>query len=86
MTNQQRRDAKTVVSFYPGYGHLAPKTVAGRAFTAPYAILGIPICLVMLAGIGSKFNDIADALEKKIQVCKYVSPTIHKLMTAEYSF
>ena len=54
-----------------GYGHLAPKTVGGRAFTIPYAIWGIPICLVMLAGIGSKFNDIADTLEKKIPICKY---------------
>ena len=25
----------------------------------------------MLAGIGSKFNDIADTLERKISVCKY---------------
>lgn len=64
----------------PGYGHLAPKTVGGRAFTIPYAIWGIPICLVMLAGIGSKFNDIADTLEKKISICKYdcqeLTPTV----------
>ena len=35
-----------------GYGFIVPKTVGGRAATMVYALLGIPLCMMVLAKIG----------------------------------
>lgn len=37
----------TVVLAMIGYGHSTPNTNAGKAFCMIYAMVGIPICLVM---------------------------------------
>ena len=39
-----------------GYGHSTPKTDGGKVFTMIYAIIGIPIGLVMFNSIGERFN------------------------------
>lgn len=37
-----------------GYGHIAPSTSGGRTFAVFYALIGIPLTLVLLGGIGEK--------------------------------
>ncbi|CAH0763386.1 unnamed protein product [Diatraea saccharalis] len=41
-----------------GYGHIAPKTTYGRAATIIYAIIGIPLFLIVLADFGKLFTRI----------------------------
>ncbi|XP_074642383.1 TWiK family of potassium channels protein 18-like isoform X2 [Tubulanus polymorphus] len=35
-----------------GYGHIAPNTDGGRVATIIYALIGIPLCLIILADLG----------------------------------
>ncbi|KAM7402674.1 hypothetical protein PAMP_017892 [Pampus punctatissimus] len=39
-----------------GYGHSAPRTDAGKAFCMFYAVLGIPLTLVMFQSLGERIN------------------------------
>ncbi|KAM8712086.1 hypothetical protein ACLKA7_012587 [Drosophila subpalustris] len=39
-----------------GYGHIAPKTNVGRSLTIIYAIIGIPMFLIVLADLGKLFT------------------------------
>ncbi|XP_035006199.1 potassium channel subfamily K member 15-like [Hippoglossus stenolepis] len=39
-----------------GYGHVAPQTDAGKAFCMFYAVLGIPLTLVMFQSLGERIN------------------------------
>ncbi|XP_035895681.1 potassium channel subfamily K member 18 isoform X3 [Anopheles stephensi] len=39
-----------------GYGHISPSTTTGRALTILYAIIGIPIFLIVLADFGKLFT------------------------------
>lgn len=39
-----------------GYGHIYPATTAGRALTIVYAIIGIPMFLILLADFGKLFT------------------------------
>ncbi|CAB3258361.1 unnamed protein product [Arctia plantaginis] len=41
-----------------GYGHIAPKTTYGRVATIVYAIIGIPLFLILLADFGKLFTRI----------------------------
>ncbi|XP_068220616.1 potassium channel subfamily K member 18-like [Palaemon carinicauda] len=45
-----------------GYGHIYPSTNAGRALTIVYAILGIPIFLILMADFGKLFTRLLKAL------------------------
>lgn len=42
--------------FLIGYGHLAPKTQAGRLFLIFYALFGIPLNLLTLQSVGEHIN------------------------------
>lgn len=39
-----------------GYGHSTPTTVGGKLFTMFYAMVGIPLGLVMFQSIGERVN------------------------------
>ncbi|XP_037082549.1 LOW QUALITY PROTEIN: two pore potassium channel protein sup-9-like [Pollicipes pollicipes] len=39
-----------------GYGHSTPRTVGGKVFTMCYALVGIPLGLVMFQSIGDRVN------------------------------
>lgn len=39
-----------------GYGHSTPTTIAGKLFTMCYAMIGIPLGLVMFQSIGERVN------------------------------
>jgi len=39
-----------------GYGYIYPVTTAGRVITMVYALIGIPLCMVVLAGLGKSLT------------------------------
>ncbi|XP_059471444.1 two pore potassium channel protein sup-9-like [Neocloeon triangulifer] len=50
-----------------GYGHSTPNTVGGKLFTMFYAIVGIPLGLVMFQSIGERVNKLSSVV---IRGCK----------------
>ncbi|KAJ1527394.1 hypothetical protein ONE63_007377 [Megalurothrips usitatus] len=50
-----------------GYGHSTPSTVAGKLFTMFYAIMGIPLGLVMFQSIGERLNKFSSHVIKKVK-------------------
>lgn len=46
----------TVVLALIGYGHAIPSTKAGRAVTIGYALIGIPMWLIMIQSVGERLN------------------------------
>ena len=39
-----------------GYGHSTPQTILGKTFCMFYAIVGIPLCLIMFQSVGERLN------------------------------
>ncbi|XP_013887667.1 potassium channel subfamily K member 9 [Austrofundulus limnaeus] len=58
-----------------GYGHAAPGTDAGKAFCMFYAVLGIPLTLVMFQSLGERMNTFVKCLLKRIKKCCGMSIT-----------
>uniref|UniRef100_UPI0037E7D514 potassium channel subfamily K member 9 n=1 Tax=Semicossyphus pulcher TaxID=241346 RepID=UPI0037E7D514 len=58
-----------------GYGHAAPGTDAGKAFCMFYAVLGIPLTLVMFQSLGERMNTFVKYLLKRIKKCCGMSIT-----------
>ncbi|XP_028666326.1 potassium channel subfamily K member 9-like [Erpetoichthys calabaricus] len=52
-----------------GYGHAAPGTDAGKVFCMFYAVLGIPLTLVMFQSLGERMNTFVRYLLKKVKSC-----------------
>ncbi|KAG4070277.1 hypothetical protein HA402_009840 [Bradysia odoriphaga] len=59
-----------------GYGHSTPSTVGGKLFTMCYAIVGIPLGLVMFQSIGERVNRLSSF------VIKTVKSSLHCRQTA----
>uniref|UniRef100_A0A8B7TPZ3 Potassium channel subfamily K member 9 n=1 Tax=Castor canadensis TaxID=51338 RepID=A0A8B7TPZ3_CASCN len=57
------------LDFPVGYGHAAPGTDAGKAFCMFYAVLGIPLTLVMFQSLGERMNTFVRYLLKRIKKC-----------------
>ncbi|XP_063243843.1 two pore potassium channel protein sup-9 isoform X3 [Bacillus rossius redtenbacheri] len=59
-----------------GYGHSTPNTVGGKLFTMCYAIVGIPLGLVMFQSIGERLNKFSSVVirhVKRMLHCKDVN-------------
>ncbi|KAM9786188.1 potassium channel subfamily K member 15 [Neosynchiropus ocellatus] len=52
-----------------GYGHAAPGTDAGKVFCMFYAVLGIPLTLVMFQSLGERMNTFVRYLLRKLKRC-----------------
>ncbi|KAF4516383.1 hypothetical protein B566_EDAN008506, partial [Ephemera danica] len=50
-----------------GYGHSTPNTVGGKLFTMFYAIVGIPLGLVMFQSIGERLNKFSSVVIKGVK-------------------
>ena len=48
--------------FTPGYGNIAPVTVAGQVLFIFYALIGIPLCLIFLSLVGEMLSNSIDAV------------------------
>lgn len=57
----------TVVLALIGYGHAIPHTKAGRAVTIAYALIGIPMWLIMIQSVGERLNSLITFVLKRIK-------------------
>nr|XP_021135547.1 potassium channel subfamily K member 3 [Columba livia] len=53
----------------PGYGHAAPSTDGGKVFCMVYALLGIPLTLVMFQSLGERINTFVRYLLHRVKKC-----------------
>ncbi|XP_010147216.1 PREDICTED: potassium channel subfamily K member 3, partial [Eurypyga helias] len=51
------------------YGHAAPSTDGGKVFCMVYALLGIPLTLVMFQSLGERINTFVKYLLHRIKKC-----------------
>ncbi|GAB0094152.1 two pore potassium channel protein sup-9 [Sergentomyia squamirostris] len=75
----------TVVLAMIGYGHSTPVTIGGKAFCMAYAMVGIPLGLVMFQSIGERLNKFASVVIRRFKRylrCKETEATEMNLMMA----
>ncbi|XP_074038904.1 TWIK-related acid-sensitive K[+] channel 7 [Leptinotarsa decemlineata] len=75
----------TVVLAMIGYGHSTPVTSGGKAFCIGYAVVGIPLGLVMFQSIGERLNKFASIVIRQIKKylsCQKIEATEMNLMFA----
>ncbi|UJR25609.1 hypothetical protein I4U23_006961 [Adineta vaga] len=77
----------TVVLALIGYGHAIPNTIAGRAVTIAYALIGIPMWLIMIQSVGERLNAlirfVLKHIKRKFQRRKEPQITAMELLTCE---
>lgn len=56
-----------------GYGHVTPKTAAGKVVTVLYAVVGIPIVLMFMSNIGNVLAKIFIAIFSYICRCRFLN-------------
>lgn len=61
-------DSMTSVIF-AGYGHSTPQTDSGKVFCMWYALVGIPLCLIMFQSVGERLNTFVTFLLKHTKKC-----------------
>jgi len=64
-----RLDLTFVCSSVAGYGHSTPRTVGGKIFCMFYALVGIPLNLVMFQSIGERLNIFVTFVLKTMKKC-----------------
>ncbi|XP_052764191.1 two pore potassium channel protein sup-9-like [Mya arenaria] len=52
-----------------GYGHSTPQTDGGKIFCMLYALIGIPLCIVMFQSVGERLNTFVTFLMKQGKKC-----------------
>ncbi|CAF1099280.1 unnamed protein product [Adineta steineri] len=52
-----------------GYGHSCPTTIWGKSFCMLYAVIGIPLCLVMFQSVGERLNNFSSWCIQTIKKC-----------------
>ncbi|XP_076234143.1 TWIK-related acid-sensitive K[+] channel 7 [Calliopsis andreniformis] len=75
----------TLVLAMIGYGHSTPVTIGGKAFCMVYAMVGIPLGLVMFQSIGERLNKFASVVIKRAKTylrCQKTEATELNLMFA----
>jgi hypothetical protein len=50
---------------FTGYGHSTPVTIGGKAFCMAYAMVGIPLGLIMFQSIGERLNKFASVVIRR---------------------
>lgn len=66
-----------------GYGHSTPVTIGGKAFCMGYAMVGIPLGLVMFQSIGERLNKFVSVVIRRAKIyirCKQTEATETNLM------
>lgn len=58
-----------------GYGHSTPVTIGGKAFCMAYAMVGIPLGLVMFQSIGERLNKVASVVIRRAKMYLHCSQT-----------
>ena len=53
----------------PGYGHSTPRTKGGKVFCMAYALIGIPVGIVMFQSVGERLNSASTWAIKNIKKC-----------------
>ncbi|XP_012216860.1 two pore potassium channel protein sup-9 [Linepithema humile] len=75
----------TLVLAMIGYGHSTPVTVMGKGFCMVYAMVGIPLGLVMFQSIGERLNKFASVVIRRAKTylrCQRTEATEMNLMLA----
>ncbi|KYN37219.1 Potassium channel subfamily K member 9 [Trachymyrmex septentrionalis] len=75
----------TLVLAMIGYGHSTPVTKTGKAFCMIYAMVGIPLGLVMFQSIGERLNKFASVVIRRAKTylrCQKTEATEMNLMLA----
>lgn len=57
------------VSFFTGYGSIAPRTSLGKGATIGYALLGIPLTMLYLTSVGSLLSRVARGAFSRALCC-----------------
>ena len=52
-----------------GYGHISPATSGGRVFCSIFALIGIPLFLITVGGLGEKLRKLTQKIQDKA-TCK----------------
>lgn len=70
-------------AIFPGFGNLSPRTEYGQLFCVCYALVGIPMFGILLAGVGDQMGTILRRAVAKIEnfflvrmVCPSPEPTL----------
>lgn len=58
-----------------GYGHSTPQTIGGKVFCMVYALVGIPLCIVMFQSVGERLNTFITFLMKQGKKCLRMAKT-----------